>query len=164
MNWILIFLLPVVYIMYIWIVINNLDLQRIFLGKCALKYCIYISHFGEIYENSGNLMWSLQGTISSFSHVDSQLANMKFYIFPVALQCLKFNQKSSRALKYLQLLAKEVFSHPRDELGSKLHEDEESEQKSSKQTKGTVDVSTRHYSFRLTNTRFICNQCWWKNK
>ncbi|XP_014327032.1 general transcription factor 3C polypeptide 2 isoform X1 [Xiphophorus maculatus] len=40
------------------------------------------------------------------------------------------------ALKYLQLLAKEVFSHPRDELGSDLHEDEESEQKSSKQTKG----------------------------
>ncbi|XP_054910303.1 general transcription factor 3C polypeptide 2 isoform X2 [Poeciliopsis prolifica] len=40
------------------------------------------------------------------------------------------------ALKYLQLLAKEVFSHSRDELGSKLHEDEESEQKPSKQTRG----------------------------
>ncbi|XP_014841528.1 PREDICTED: general transcription factor 3C polypeptide 2 [Poecilia mexicana] len=40
------------------------------------------------------------------------------------------------ALKYLQLLAKEVFSHPRDEFDSKLHEDEESEQKPSKQTKG----------------------------
>lgn len=104
-------------------------------------------------------MQSLQGTISSISHVDSQLANMKFYIFPVALQCLILNQKSSRALKYLQLLAKEVFSHPRDELGSNLHEDEESEQKSSKQTKGTVDVSVRHYGFCLTNTRFICNQC-----
>ncbi|KAK5618618.1 hypothetical protein CRENBAI_015431 [Crenichthys baileyi] len=40
------------------------------------------------------------------------------------------------ALRYLHFLTKEVLSHPRDETGSKLHEDILSEQKGSKKIKG----------------------------
>ncbi|KAM4712976.1 general transcription factor 3C polypeptide 2 [Anableps anableps] len=54
----------------------------------------------------------------------------------VALGGRRRRGAAKAALKYLQLLAKEVFSHPSDEPGSKLHEDKVSEQKASKQTKG----------------------------